>query len=315
MANKRLLITGVSGLLGSNLAYALRGCFDLTGVYNQHAVTIDGGQTVKADLRDGRAVEVMLENVRPDIVLHGAAQADVDRCDKEPAEAHAINVDATKNLVDALRGTSTKLVYISTDLVYSGEGGACRETDKTVPRNQYAHTKLEGERVALWFPGTLALRTNFFGRTLFEGKRSLAEWLIGELTAGRTVKGFTDAIFSTIYTLDIAILLERLLRMDAAGIYNLGSRNALSKYDFLVCLAKSLGFKEESVFPVSMDSVPARAPRSKNLALDVSKLQSAVGDVPTIEQTIEHFARDDRQGMPQALHKVVSPFNAHGVVL
>lgn len=315
MANKRLLVTGVSGLLGSNLAYALRGNFDLTGVYNRHTVAIDGGRALKADLCDAHAVRAVLEDVKPDIIVHGAAQADVDRCEQQPAQAHAVNVTATKNLVDALKGMSTKLVYVSTDLVYSGEGVVCREDDKTAPRNQYARTKLEGEYAALQFPGALALRTNFFGLTLFEGKRSLAEWLIGEMSAGHAVKGFTDAIFSTIYTLDIAILLERLLEADAVGIYNLGSRNALSKYDFLVCLAKALGFKDGSISPVSMDSVPARAPRSKNLALDVSKLQSAAGDVPTMEETIGHFARDYRQGMPQALRKAVRPLNTQAGIL
>ena len=307
MAHKKMFITGVSGLLGSNFVYELRNRFEVIGTYNRHAVRIEKAQALKLNLNDAGAVRDMIKDIKPDIVVHGAACADVDLCEREPLRAQESNVGVTQNLVDALSGMDVKFVYISTDLVYSGDGAICRETDQPLPRNQYARTKLEGEQIALRFPGSLVLRTNLYGFNLYDEKKSLAEWLIAELSAGRSVKGFTDAIFSTLYTVDIAVLLERLIKADAFGIYNLGSSNCVSKYDFLVHLAQSMGFDQRCIAPVTMDSIPARVVRSKNLNLDTSKLQSVVGVVLTVQESIGHFVRDVRQGMSHDLRKVVCP--------
>ena len=309
MVKKRVLITGASGLLGSNLAFALRERFDITGVYHSHAITIEGCRCLKADLGDIGRVRSLVHGLKPDIVIHTAALADVDRCEQNPQEARQLNVKATRHLTEALEGTAAKFVYISSDMVYDGRKSPCHEEDVPGPCNQYGLTKLEGEQAAMGFPGALALRTNFFGWSLFEEKRSLALWLMGELRLGKPVKGFNDAVFSSIYTMDLSLLLERLLQAGAQGVYNLGCCDSMTKYDFLVCVARNLGLDGARIQPVSMDSIAFRTPRSKNLALDTTKLSSIVGNVPTMEETVSHFAADHRAGIGALIRQVIQPLS------
>jgi UDP-4-amino-4,6-dideoxy-N-acetyl-beta-L-altrosamine transaminase/dTDP-4-dehydrorhamnose reductase len=289
MNKKRLLITGVSGLLGSNLAYCLKDRYEILGLHHDQPVSIQGIETRHADLRYKLHTESIIKRFNPDVLLHAAAQANVDACEADPQMAYAVNVQGTKNIVDILGDLPTKLIYISTDLVYDGVRGNCSENDVPGPRSCYAVTKLEGEKAALARSGALVLRTNFFGWDLFN-KRSLAEWVIEELRALRPVQGYTDEIFSSIFTFDFAELVDKVIRKDLVGIYNCASRTALSKYDFLVAVAKGAGLDSSMIQPVSLDAAGLKAMRSKDLSLDVSRVSRDLGvRLPSIEDSIAHF--------------------------
>src|SRR3989338_1286127 len=115
---KRMLITGVSGLLGNNLAFCLKDTYDILGLYHTYRVEIDGIRTGSVDLTSKDGLGEFIEEFQPDIIVHCAAQADVDACEKEPREAERMNVLGTQNLLRNLNGQMTKVIFISTDLVY-----------------------------------------------------------------------------------------------------------------------------------------------------------------------------------------------------
>ena len=306
MEKKRLLITGVSGLLGTNLAYCLRDTYEIMGLYHSQKVLVRGIKTEPVDLRRDIDLESVLGAWRPDVVIHAAAKADVDTCEENPREAEELNILATANLVASLRNVPAKFIYISTDLVYAGDQGHFSEEYPVGPRNVYARTKLEGEREAQKRGGTLILRTNFFGWGIV-GKRSLAEWVIEELSAGRSINGFTDAVFSSIYAFDMANLVDRMIRKGLTGIYNMGSRTSMSKYQFLVRVAEALGLNAGLIRAASLDSMPLRAQRSKNLSLDMGKLEEAIGrKVPSMEESIEHFVQDYRRGCREDMRRCIT---------
>ena len=160
---KRMLITGVSGLLGSNLAYCLRDKYEILGVYHAYKIEMDGIQTVSADLTSESEVGQLIKNFGPEVIVHCAAQADVDKCEEYPDAAERLNVLGTRNIVKNLNGSMAKLLHISTDLVYGGEKDRCSEDDPVGPLNHYGKTKCQAEREALKRNGVLVLRTNFFG--------------------------------------------------------------------------------------------------------------------------------------------------------
>lgn len=289
MKKKRVLITGISGLLGSNVAHCLKDRYDILGLYHNRSVLITGVETRSADLRYSMHTRSIVQQFNPDVVIHCAAVANVDACEQFPELARDINVQGTANLVSILEGTHAKIIYVSTDLVYDGIKGLFKETDSTGPRNQYARTKLEGEQCVLSRPNSVVLRTNFFGWNLFE-KRSLAQWVIEELNAGHSVKGFTDAIFSSIYTFDLAELIHAVIVKDIAGIYNCASSTFMSKYDFLVDVAQQAGFDPSLIKPVSILDGSLKAMRSKNLSMDVSKITKDLGVTPpSMETCIRHY--------------------------
>jgi len=286
-------------LLGSNLAWYFREKADVVGLFNVHAVTIPGVEVLGFDLQDHSRTHQVMARLEPDVLVHCAARTDIDGQEKDREGAQRSNVLTTDALLESLREASTKVVFISTDSVYSGSRGPYGEEDATDPRNWYGHTKLEAERLVAARPGSLILRTNIFGWNI-QDKLSLGEWFLANLRAGNTVTGFTDAICSTLYTFSFAEILDLCLSRNISGLYNLATRDAWSKYRFGQELARIFRLDPGCVHAGSLDDVPFTAQRGKDLSLDVGKLEQALGghSMPTSMESLQAFHRDDQAGLP-----------------
>ncbi len=293
---KKILVTGVSGLLGSNIVVCLRDCFDIYGTYHHNLIEIPGVETLKVDIGILSEVTKVIRTIDPDIVLHCAAQADVDFCERNKEIAQKVNVEGTRNILEALKGLHSKYIYISTDLVYGGEKGNNAETDEVSPLNHYGKTKREAEKLSLARENALILRTNFFGWNV-RSKRSIGEWVIDELLKKNPMNGFKDVYFSSIYTFELAKLLKEAIRRDIAGIYNLGSSTSLSKYCFAKMIGEKLQLDVQQINPISVEDFSLVAKRAKNLSLDISKLEKTLQlKIPTMEESIEKFVTDYLDG-------------------
>lgn len=310
LKKKRLLITGASGLLGSNLLFFLKNRYDILGLCYKNSIKAAGAQVKRVNILNLNEIVRAFDAFSPDVVLHAAALADVDRCEDDPASARQVNVIGTENVVSAARRLSATLVYISTDQVYDGSANSCSETDVPHPLNVYAATKLEAENIALTCPHGLVLRSNLFGWDVI-AHRSLAEWVIAKLKQGQIVTGFQDAMFSALYTADIADLLVEFLGNNPRGVYNFGAHSALSKYDFLKLAARGAGFAEDSIHKGFIAETPLRVARAKNLSLDVTRLESLLGhSVPTIEESVGRFFADRADGVPALLRECVQSIDS-----
>lgn len=302
---KRLLITGVSGHLGSNLAFCLKERFDILGLFHSRQIKFQGILSSAANLHSLDLIQPIVRRFDPQIVIHCAAQANVDACEIDPLKASEDNVLSTQNLVRSLDCGKAKLIHISTDLVYEGTKGAYSETDKVNPVNFYGKTKLDSETEALKKEGALVLRTNFFGWGM-PHRLSLAQWVVKELAAKRPIQGFIDAYFSALYTFDLASLICGMINRDLKGVYNCGSSTAISKYEFAVQLAKKAGLDTSLITPISVDHFPFKAKRAKNLSLNVFKLSQDLGVLlPTSEESINHFVADLNKNYPSSWQEMV----------
>ncbi|KXH64310.1 RmlD substrate binding domain-containing protein [Colletotrichum nymphaeae SA-01] len=149
MAGKDVVVTGATGLLGRQVARA----FDMKSwnVKGTGYSRADGVSIFKVDLGKTSDVEKFLDESKPQLVVHCAAQRFPDKVDSDPDAARALNVEATRSLAKLCAARSTLLIYISTDYVFSGkQGDAPYEADaETGPTNLYGQTKLDGERAVL----------------------------------------------------------------------------------------------------------------------------------------------------------------------
>ena len=299
----RILITGVSGLLGNNLAWYFRGKNLVMGFYNTHPVCFAEIECQKVDLLDVPVLGKWVQKFEPEVVIHCAGLTNLDFCEKNQEAAFAANVKATRNLVATLKGSSAKLVYISSDAVYDGKNGNYREEDPVEPMNYYGRTKYEGERESERHGNALILRTNIFGWNVLP-KESLAEWMVSTLMRKELLRGFSDAFFSPIYTFDMASILERCLQKNLRGLYHCGSSTSLSKYEFVLQLSRYFGLDASLVQPCSRDEVPLAAKRGKNLSLCSDRLSKAL-DVPfpSMKESIKNFHRDFERGLPAKIKK------------
>lgn len=300
---KNMLITGVSGLLGNNLAYYFRDKYEVLGLYNSHPVTIKGVYTEKCELSYPDNIKKIIFEYNPLIIIHCASLTDIDECEVDKTTTKRINVLATKNIVDEVMNNDVKLIYISTDAVYDGVKGNFLEDDGINPQNCYGVTKYEGELEVLRKENSLVLRTNLFGWNI-QNKNSLGEWILEEVKGKRRINCFRDAYFSTIYTMELARVIDISVKKNLSGVYNCGSSDRCSKYEFALKIVGFFGLDKALITPISIDEFDFKARRGKKLTLDVNKLENALDyKLPTVDHCVEGFYRDYKCGLPKEIRR------------
>ena len=240
------------------------------------------------DLSDRASIRRLMESTRPDWIVHAAALTDVDRCERFPEEADCANRLVVANLVDAI-DENVRLVMLSTDQVYPNLPGPHREQFPG-PVNVYGYSKLAGENEAMQHPRSLVVRTNFFGPSRSAGRSSLDEFFIRSFSAKHPTKLFTDVQFSPIHMASLAALIFDALGAGLAGIYNLGTRNGMTKAEFGIAVARHFGLDTDCALLCQSSQIPERAPRPLDLRLDTSKFEAALGCIlPTLQSEIERL--------------------------
>lgn len=299
----KFLVTGASGLLGLNFALAVDGKnHTVTGVDNRNPLGWVNFKTHKADLTDKGMIDRLLEDIQPNVIVNCAALANVDDCEKRPADALKVNAAMPGDLARAAMKHKVKLVHISTDAVFDGQRGNYSEIDEPNPLSVYARTKRDGEiRVLDANPESLMARVNFYGWSI-SGTRSLAEFFVNNLAAGKPVKGFTDVLFCPMMVLDLVAILVEAVENDLKGIYHCVGPQSMSKFDFGVEIARQFGFDETLVNPASVIDGGLTAARSPNLSISTKKLRDMLGHpLPAFKPGLAKFHDQYRHGFPELI--------------
>jgi dTDP-4-dehydrorhamnose reductase len=260
-------------------------------------------ELVQADLTQPGAVSRLMETVRPDAIIHTAANANIDSCESDPTGARYLNATIPGMLAEACAQRGIRFMHISTDAVFDGtKDGIYTENDATNPLSVYAQTKLDGEQAVLSAnTNAIVARVNFFGWSL-SGTRSLSEFFYNKLSAGQTCNGFTDVYFCPMFVGDLAETLVRMLDKSLSGLYHVTGSQALNKFDFGARIARQFGFDPELVLPKSVEESGLKARRSHNLRLSVHKLSTDLGSpVPGVSTGIERFYTQHQQAYPQKM--------------
>jgi dTDP-4-dehydrorhamnose reductase len=302
----RLLVTGASGLLGVNLAHEAAKEHTVTGVVNKRAFESEAFEVRQVDLLAPNAIPQLLDESQPDWIVHCAAIANVDECEKNPDLAYLMNAELPGELARQVAPRGIPLIHISTDAVFDGAKGDYTETDAPHPLSTYAKTKLIGEQeVEDAYPEAIIARVNMFGWSL-TGKRSLAEFFFYNLRDGKTVKGFTDVFFCPMLVNDLAVVFIEMLKKGLSGLYHVVSPTCMSKYDFGVAIADKFGLDAGLIAPVSVTEGGLAAVRSPNLTLKADKLVKALGSpLPNIEDGLSRLYDLYQAGYPRMLRESV----------
>lgn len=278
MKSSPILIIGATGLLGPYLMHALAPKGDVLGAARKNA-------EVEMDVRNEHKVSEVISRLCPCIVVHAVGFTDVDGCEREPTEAYALNRDSVQNVACAL-GDDSRLVYISSDQVYPDTSGPHME-DKAKPVNVYGASKFSGEHAALTHPNSLVLRTNIFGTSLTPNRRSLSDFVVESLRRRESITLFEDIYFSPLHMDTMAEYVVHCLDAGLTGVYNLGSRQGMSKKDFALGVARHMGLQTETAHTGSGATSPGRARRPKDMRMNPERLESAIGkDMPTLDEEI-----------------------------
>ncbi len=191
------------------------------------------GNFVKLDISGKAQVDEAFTTIKPDVVVHAATLTDVDKCEMNKELAWKVNVEGTKNIVEAAQKAGSFLIYISTDYVFSGEKGCYKETDSPDPINYYGLTKLKAEEI-------VKTQTEYFiasaQRYLWfhscSWKSQLCSLANRNTRKGERVKIVTDQWNTPTLNTNLAEMTLEVIERRLTGIYHLCGATRVSRFEF-----------------------------------------------------------------------------------
>jgi dTDP-4-dehydrorhamnose reductase len=270
----KILITGASGFLGGYLAQAAQGQAaqgrgDWLGTYWEHPVAMPGLELHRLDLTNLVAVAQFVRKIRPQIIIHSAALANLDACETQKDWAWRTNVDAARMIAAVARELNSRLLHISTDMVFDGKKGYYREDDALAPISYYGYSKRAAEEAVLRaYPGALVVRVALLYGFPRAGGNSFSAEIFHRLRAGQKVKVFADQFRAPIWAGNAAQAILELAGLDRAGVLHLAGSERLSRADFARELARQIGADPNLLDVVSMHAVNWMVPRPQDVSLD-----------------------------------------------
>ena len=294
-----ILVTGASGMLGSHVVENLAAVPGYRVIATGRSeACFPNAEYVRGDLTDIAFITRLCSYAPYDVVVHCAAEVNLKKAEDEPQLSRKIHVEATGRLAESLK--DAMFIYISTDSVFDGVAGGYTESDPVKPLNEYARTKMEGERMAEQFAALhYILRTNIYGFQ-FPARDSLVEWAYKQLKNGQPIKGFTNVYFNPLYTKQLAALIRLFIEHEPApGIYNTASDEPVSKYEFLQKVAGKLTLDRTLLSPAEADYTGVALKRPYNTFLDTSRLKQALPMADTnIDNGISWLVKDIQNNNP-----------------
>lgn len=268
----KIVVTGVTGQIGSRIAEYLSKDHEVIATVRNSGIPLPYS-VAEMDLANPASIFNLIKSARPDIVIHAAAITSPEICDKDRSLCTKINLEGTRRLAEACGEFSAKMVYLSTDLVFDGNGSLYTEDDIPNPLSVYAESKLKGEiAVRELLENSVVARTSIvFGKGIFR-EDGFTYWLIGNLAKRKKLELYTDQYRSHFYIGDCARAVAELALKKLKGLYHLSSGNRESRYDFAMKVAKHLSLDGTLIIPAKMEMHGDMAKRPKDCSLDNRKL-------------------------------------------
>lgn len=286
---KKVFITGGSGLLGQYLNLALSKSSKILTTYNNNHGNCREFLNNKIDIRNKDELSKIFEEFQPEIVIHTAAITNpVPKASQTAKDYFDTNVSATKNIASLCQRFHSRLIYISTDLVYAGyRGPFLNEDAKLIPASLYAETKLVGEsKVKESTDNYLILRTALLYGIGLNHSRSHFHFMFEELLNKRPVKLFTDQFRTPISLIDASRIVTQISDLDIKNeIINVGGIERVSRYELGEMLCSIANFDKDLLLKIRMDDIP-NFPKVEDVSLNTEKLQSLGLCTKSIEENI-----------------------------
>lgn len=257
----KVLVTGAKGQLGHDVINELI-------KRNYMAVGTDADDL---DIIDEKNVDEFITSLKPDAVIHCAAWTAVDLAETEVEKCTLVNKTGTENIVNACKKTGSKLLYLSTDYVFDGNGTTpWKPYDKRSPLNVYGKTKYEGELAVENYEKHFIVRIAWvFGKN---GKNFI-KTVLKLAKSYDTLNFVSDQIGTPTYTYDLARLLVDMIETEKYGTYHATNEGGyISWYDFVLEILKQAKIEGKTVNPVTSEQFKSPAKRPYNSRLDKSSL-------------------------------------------
>jgi dTDP-4-dehydrorhamnose reductase len=277
----RVLVTGAGGLLGGRIAELLHGRGLEVLAAHRTSLPPPGPRPVRVELTDPLALARLLDDSRPDAVVHAAVLGRADLCEERPDEAERINTRLPATLARECRERGLRLVALSTDLVFGGERPLVGEDDPPGPLGVYGRSKLAGEEAVLSAcPGAAVARVALVLGRGHGARATSSESVAQALIGGRTTRLFTDEFRTPVDPESVADAVARLLDGQAEGRFHLGGPERISRYDLGLRVARALGLSAAGIVASRQSDHAGPERRAADVSLDSGRARREIGWEP-----------------------------------
>lgn len=294
----KVFVTGVGGQLGFDVMNELakRGHEAIGSDILPKDKLTSSFDYVQLDITDKAAVDKTISEIKPDAVVHCAAWTAVDAAEDEAnrAKVYAINVDGTRYIAEVCKNLDCKMVYISTDYVFNGEGTESWQADckEYAPLNVYGDSKLKGELAV-----AETLKKYFIVRIAWVFGKNGNNFIKTMLNVGKkfdTLRVVNDQIGTPTYTFDLARLLVDMIETDKYGYYHATNEGGyISWYDFACEIFRKAGYKTKVVPVTTAEYGLSKAKRPFNSRLDKSKLvENGFEPLPMWQDALKRYLKE-----------------------
>ncbi|OGW90164.1 MAG: hypothetical protein A3A73_00860 [Omnitrophica bacterium RIFCSPLOWO2_01_FULL_50_24] len=272
-----ILITGITGLLGSALCEQAEKNCSIHGIYLGQYKVMDTPSVRYSvcDVCDRDALFGLLDRDDIECVIHTAGIASVDDCEQKPELAHRSNVIGTKNVIELVRAKNARLVYISSNAVFDGTKPPYSEEDTPHPINRYGALKVECERLVREnVQNHLVVRPILmYGLNRPQERKSFLMWILETLKSGKQINLVNDVYENPLLTNRCADAIWRLIERGKSGIYHIAGKDILNRYEAGLNIARVFGLDPDLMTAVPSSFFPSLAPRPRNTSYTTAKIE------------------------------------------
>ncbi len=275
----KVLLTGANGLIGQKLKKALASREDVeliaTSLHEELCPLPLAYRFEMMDITDHLRTEALLERHRPGVVIHTAALANVNLCEKEQATCERINTEAVQNLTRLANRFETHLIHFSSDFVFDGQRDDYREEDPTRPLNHYGATKEAAEQYLMNHGHKWSIIRTILVYGYFPGmkRNNLATWVYYTLRQNKPIWVVGDQYRTPTLAEDVAEACAEMALRGKTGIYHLAGKELMSIRDMALRVAQHFGLDSTLVRPISSEELNEPAPRPPRSGFTLEKAE------------------------------------------
>lgn len=315
-----VLLTGASSLLGWDILNHAPAHWNITAAVHQNPAlppSIARHRALSMDITQRSRVQAVLDEVRPDVVMHLSSLGNLDYCKDHPREAWEVNVEGTRNLLACAEPYASAFVFTSTIYVFDGSHPPYAEDAPVNPLNVYARTKLEAEKLVLAAsarPVILRLMT-MYGWHAPGQRMNWVTWLLGKLRNNEPVKVVDDIYNNYLWVGDAGRAAIAAAEKNVSGIFHVGGAEVASRFEFSRRVAEAFGLDSTLLSPVSSAYFSTLAQRPGNSTCSIRKLTEIMGVQPADIQRGLELMRSGEKNFMEALRPAPFPAKAGGPIL
>lgn len=280
----KVLVTGGTGIIGRYLLRKIKPHAKAVATYylNKDSERISDVEYHRLDIARKKDVIELFTVIKPDVVVHIASIGSVDFCEEHRDEAWMVNVDGTKNMIEGAQTCQARFIFISSNAVFDGKTPPYDEEDLPSPVNFYGKLKLEGEEAI----ASSGLEYAIVRPILIYGWNDPSErsnpvtWLLSKLKDNKPVKIVNDIYCNPLLANNCADAIWSVIINRKKGIYHVGGKDRLSRFDFAVKTAKAFGMDHKLIESVPNAYFKNIAPRPKDTTYSTKKMQRKLGIRP-----------------------------------